>query len=605
MGRPAVEKDTMQFPTNPGVYLMKNESGEIIYVGKAKNLRNRVRSYFRKIDNSKYRIRLLMSRVEDVDFIITSTEKEALILENSLIKRHKPRYNVNLKDDKTHFSLKLAISDNFPRLSLVRKVKRDGARYFGPYSSSNAVKETLKTISKTFGIRTCNDPNFKNRVRPCLRYQIKMCLAPCCGLIDEAGYRKSVEGVTLFLEGRNQELSKVLRKRMKDEADDLNFEEAARIRDQIFSIEETLERQKVVSNLGIDQDVFAFYGQGGEMELQVMIMRTGRVIDTRPFSLTNLELPDEEVISSFLKQYYGEDRFIPSEIVVPFEMEDRKLVEEWFSEKKGRKVRIHSPKKGERLDLLKMVTENAKNSFIRRQSAQGLIMKTLEEIKERLHLRKVPRRIECFDISNTSGRLSVGSMVVFKEGRPYKDGYRRFRIKTVDQADDYGMMYEVLSRRYGRVSEDLPDMVMVDGGKGQLNVATMVLKEAGGLDLDAIGLAKGEGGDKVFIPGRQDPILMGENSKAMLLLQQIRDEAHRFAITYHKKLREKRNLMSILDEIPGVGPARKKALLKHFGSLKGVKSASTEDLVQVPGMNTEVAGNVSHFFRALQFNRSR
>lgn len=611
-GETAIEKKMMRFPPNPGVYLMKNKAGDIIYVGKAKSLRNRVRSYFGKTENSRYLIRFLLSQVEDIGYIITDTEKEALILENSLIEKHKPRYNVNLKDDKTYFSLRLSIKDNFPRLSLVRKVRKDGARYFGPYSSGNAVKDTLRMISKTFGIRTCSDYNFKNRTRPCLSYQIKRCLAPCRGLIDEERYWNSVREVILFLDSRNQELLKLLRKRMKDESDNLNFEEAARIRDQISSLEKTIEKQKVVSNSGRDQDVFAFYGQGGVIELQVMMMRRGRIIDTRSFSLTNLELPDEEVMSSFLKQYYGEDRFtpldsnhltrfIPSEIIIPFEIEDRKLVEEWFSEKKGRKVKIHVPKKGWKLDLLNMVMENAKNSLMDRQSIYGTNLKILEEIKKRLRLREVPRKIECFDISNISGRLAVGSMVTFKEGRPDKDSYRRFRIKTVDQADDYGMMYEVLNRRYGRVSgrNDLPDLVIVDGGKGQLNVATRVLKETGRDNLDVIGLAKGEDREKIFIPHRRDPVLLQKNSKTMLLLQQIRDEAHRFAITYHQKLRKKQNLRSILEDIPGVGLVRKKALLRHFGSLKGIQKASVEDLAQVPGMNADVAKNIFDFFQGV------
>ena len=610
-----------RLPTAPGVYLMKNRKGDVIYIGKAKSLRNRVKSYLTKIEDSRYLIRFLLSQVEDIDYIITDTEKEALILENNLIKEHKPRYNVNLKDDKTYYSLRLSVQDKFPRLSLVRKVKKDGAHYFGPYSSSCAVKDTLKMVSRIFHIRSCSDSNFKSRSRPCLSYQIKRCLAPCCKLVDWESYQKYVREATLFLEGKNQELLRLLKKSMKRESDNLNFEEAARTRDHISSIEKTIERQKVVSNLGTDQDVFAFYREGGVIEFQLMIMRGGRVLDTQAFSMTNLRLPDNEVMSSFLKQYYGEDRFIPldsipsgskhltgqehltgftpSEIIIPVEIEDRKLLEEWFSEKKGRKIKIHVPKKGEKLKLLRMVMENAKNSFMDRQREKDFNLEALEEIQKRLQLKRLPRKIECFDISNISGKLAVGSMVIFREGIVYKDGYRHFKIKTVDQADDYGMMYEVIKRRYSRVSEDndMPDLIMVDGGKGQLNVAVRVLKELKKDNVDAISLAKGGDREKIFIPHRRDPVILQKDSKALLLLQQIRDEAHRFALTYHQKLRKRQNLRSILEDIPGVGLVRKKVLLKHFGSLKSIKDASINELTTIPGMNVKAAENVFVFFR--------
>ena len=594
-----IEEKVMKLPTSTGVYIMKNKKGDVIYVGKAKSLRSRVRSYFNKVEDSRYLIRFLLSEVDDLDYVITDTEKEALILENNLIKKHKPKYNVNLKDDKTYFSLRLTTKDRFPRLSLVRKVRKDGARYFGPYSSSNAVKDTLGIISKTFGIRMCTDSNFRNRTRPCLSCQIKRCFAPCCGLIEEESYHQSVRGLILFLEGNNRELLRLLRNRMQDESDKLNFEEAGRIRDQISSIKKTVERQKMVSNSGIDQDVFAFYAKKGIIEIQVMIMRGGRVIDTQSFSLDNLELSDKEVMSSFLKQYYGKDRFIPSEIITPFDVEDMTLLEEWFSEKKGKKVRIHVPQKGEKLNLLKMVMENAKNSFMNRRSVESANLEILEETQRRLHLIKLPKRIECFDISDISGRMAVGSMVTFEEGRPEKRRYRRFKVKTVNQADDYGMMYEVLSRRYKRASEpdDLPDLVMVDGGKGQLNIAVRVLQEFGRDNLDAISLAKGVDREKIFVACRRDPILLPENSKVMLLLQHIRDEAHRFALAYHKSLRRKQNMRSVLEDIPGVGSVRKKALLKHFGSLKAVKGASLEELAETPGMDVMVAGNVFKFFQ--------
>lgn len=440
-------------------------------------------------------------------------------------------------------------------------------------------------------------------------------------MIDEEGYQKDVREIILFLEGRNRELLRLLKKRMREESDNLNFEEAARIRDQIFSIEKTIETQKVVLHLGIDQDVFAFYREGREIEIQTMIIRRGRVLQTLPFFISGLALPDTEVVSSFLKQYYREDRFIhlgiveaksspeaekesnagfiPAEIIIPFEIEDMRVMEEWLSEKKGKKVRVHAPKRGNKRDLLKMVMENAKNSFFKRQSMQEPDHKTLEEVRTRLKLKRLPKKIECFDISNISGRLAVGSMVVFHDGRPKKREYRRYKIRDVDHADDYGMIYEVLKRRQDRMSsvDDLPDLVMVDGGRGQLNIVMKVLKELKRESIDVISLAKGEKKEKVFSPHWKGPLVLQKRSRVLLLLQQIRDEAHRFALAYHQKLRKKQNLQSILDEIPGVGHIRKKALLRHFGGLKRIKEASIDELSQIPGINTRVASDIYEFFQ--------
>lgn len=605
MVKPLISEEKInRLPAVPGVYLMKNKKGDIIYIGKAKNLRNRVKSYFNRIDNSRYLIKFLLSQIEDIEYIITDTEKEALILENNLIKKHKPRYNVNLKDDKTYYSLRLSVRNEFPRMSLVRKIKNDGAQYFGPYSSSHAVKDTLKVVYRIFQIRSCSDSNFNSRSRPCLSYQIKRCFAPCCKLVDRESYNKSVKEATMFLEGKNHELLRLLRKYMKNESDNLNFEEAARIRDRILSIEKTVERQKVVSNSETDQDVFAFYREGSVVEFRVMIIRGGRVLDSQPFSLTDVRLPDEDIVSSFLKQYYGEDRAIPSEIILPLEIEDKKLLEEWFSETKVKKVKINVPKKGEKNKLLRMVMENAKSSFLDRQRNEDFNLKVLEGIQRRLHLKRLPIKIECFDISNMSGKLAVGSMVTFKEGFMYKGGYRHFKIKTVTQADDYGMMYEIIKRRYSNISgeNDIPDLIMVDGGKGQLNVALRVLKELKRDDVDIISLAKGGNIEKLFIPHRRDPIILQKSSKELLLLQKIRDEAHRFAINYHKNLRKKQNLRSVLEDIPRVGLVRKKALLKHFGSLKSIKDASINDLSTIPGMNVKAAENVFMFLRNFSFN---
>jgi excinuclease ABC subunit C len=605
---PSLEEQIQSLPTSPGVYLMKDPAGTVLYVGKAKNLRNRVRTYFGKSGDTRFSLRFLMPKVHQVETLLTDTEKEALILENTLIKKFRPRHNINFKDDKTYFNLKFSLNEEFPRLSLVRKVKKDGARYFGPYASSAAVKETLKLLGGIFPLRTCSPASFKNRSRPCLNFQIKKCLAPCCGLISAEKYAEVVQEVLLFLEGKNSQLVKLLRERMAVASGALCFEEAARIRDQIQAVEKTLEKQKAVSQKLTDQDVFAFYRQGNAWEFQVLFFRRGLLVGNKSFHFSRLNLPEAEALSAFVRQYYAEDRYIPQEVLLLQAVEDESLLGEWLSEKKGGKVQVLSPRKGQKRRLVEMAQKNAENTFEKKVSAKETLSQTLKELQEKLRLRTLPHRVECFDISNLFGTLAVGSMVSFLDGKPDRSHYRHFKIHAPSFPDDYAMMYEVMKRRYSKLAEEkeTPDLLIVDGGKGQLNVALAVLSELGQPGISAIGLAKdketalkkmgGKTSDKVYLPHIKDPLLLPSHSASLRFLQQIRDEAHRFAIRYHEKLRSKHGLQTVLDEVPGIGEVKKKALLKNFGSLERIQEASVEALIQVESMTQKDGQRVFEFF---------
>ncbi|NIO05166.1 MAG: excinuclease ABC subunit UvrC [Proteobacteria bacterium] len=612
------EEKIKNLPPRPGVYLMKDRGGKILYVGKAKNLSHRLRSYFGRSEDSRFLVRFFVSKIEDVECIVTNTEKEALILENNLIKKFKPRYNVKLKDDKTYFNLKLDIQNPFPRLTLVRRVRNDGACYFGPFSSSRSVKETMNFIEKYFQLRRCADSNFKNRRRPCLYYQMGQCQGACVGLVDEKRYRERVREVILFLEGKKRQLIDILQRRMETASESLSFEESARLRDQIQSIEKTIEKQKIVSFRPVDQDVIALYREGALVEIHVLFVRQGKVMEGQSFSLSAQQVPNGEVISSFVKQFYAGGRLIPREILLPFEVEDRDAIAEWLTEQKGSKATVRIPRRGSSLGLLRMVEKNAEISFKGKQTREKNLGASLEELKKRLRLSRIPRRIECFDISNILGTAATGSMVVFQDGQPDKAQYRRFKIRSLSQPDDYGMMYEVLFRRYSKATHEdgLPDLIMVDGGKGHLQVVLEVFKDLNMKVGDAIALAKprrlqgrskGEerSGEKVYIPRIKDPIHMPKHSIATFLLQRIRDESHRFAISYHKKLRRKRDLRSILDDVPGVGKARKRQLLRQFRTLRQIQNASIEELQRASGIDRTTAGRVFQFFQGSEVRGQR
>ncbi|MCX8116891.1 MAG: excinuclease ABC subunit UvrC [Desulfobacterota bacterium] len=592
-------------PDNPGVYLFKDKKGTILYVGKAGNLRHRVASYFKRIEEKDPKTLLLLEKVADVETIVTETEKEALLLEDTLIKTHHPRYNIKLRDDKRYPCLRLSLEEDYPTLRIVRRVKRDGALYFGPFPSATSLKETLKLIRRLFPIRICRDSKFSHRTRPCIQYEMEHCLGPCSQRVDRKTYGELVHRVRMFLEGRDRELLARLRSEMEEEAEKLNFEKAAKIRDQIAHLEKVIEKQVVVSHDFIDRDVIGLFRQEDRLGLYLLFIRSGTLLGGKGFTLSATGLPEEEVLSSFIGQYYREDRFIPKEILLSKEIPDKGLLESRLAELKGHPVSILIPQRGEKRRLVEMASENAMK-FLRREMAQRMEKETLlSTLKARLHLERVPRRIEAFDLSNLQGSQAVGAMVTFEEGEPNRSRYRHFRIKTVAGVDDYGMMYEVLFRRYRRALEehDLPDLVLLDGGRGQLNVARQVFKELGIDGIDLLSLAKeregsdGRGsGEKVFHPRFREPILLGKHSPLLRFLDQIRDEAHRFALGHHKRVRKKEALRSSLEGISGIGRTRQRELLRYFGSLERLKEAPLEELKRVPKMTTKAAEAVFQFF---------
>ncbi|MDZ4344791.1 MAG: excinuclease ABC subunit UvrC, partial [Candidatus Binatia bacterium] len=590
------------------------KGGKVIYVGKAKDLRARVRAYFNASDE-RLQIEFLVRRVDDIETLVTSNDKEALILENNLIKQYKPRYNIRLKDDKSYLSIKVTTQHPWPRIFATRRIVKDGNRYFGPFSSAVAARETIDIIEKHFLLRNCTDHNFKNRTRPCLQFQIKRCWAPCVSPVSVETYREQVRQAMLFIDGKQQELIAELRQRMEEKSDALEYEAAAKIRDQIQAVEKTLEKQRMVSYWGGDQDIFGIYREGGFIEAQVLFVRQGKLTGNQAYSLEDLEFPDEEVMAALLTQFYQGQRFIPDEILLPVALEDAGVREEYFADQKGKKVGILSPQRGDKRQLVEMAVENARQSFAERHDQEKAREKMLRELQAHLRLKNFPQRIECYDISNIHGAHAVGSMVTFVNGEPDKTRYRHYRIRTIDAAsggDDFGMMLEVLKRRFKRGKEeaDLPDLIVVDGGKGQLAMALAAMAEIGVSGVEAVGLAKDRvqaaarsaeirrSEERVFLPGQSNPVILKRNSNALFLLQRVRDEAHRFAITHHKKLRARQTIYSILDQVPGVGGARKRALLRAFGSVKRIEEATLEDLLKVPSISEKVAQEILESLRS-------
>jgi excinuclease ABC subunit C len=607
----SMEEKINHLPTNPGVYLLKDSQGIILYVGKAGNIKHRVNSYFQKPTGKDVKTLAMLEKVADIETIVTDTEKEAFILEDNLIKAHHPRYNVKLKDDKNYPCLRLSIKEEFPTLCIVRRIKKDGSFYFGPYPSATSLRQTLKLIRRLFPIRTCLDTKFSHRLRPCLNYEMGRCMGPCCGKIDSLQYKEMVHQVKMFLEGKNKDLVERLKKQMEKESEELHFEAAAKIRDQIDHIEKVIERQKIVSRDFLDQDVIGFHRHNHTILVHPLFIRGGRLLGGRGYTLPSTGLPNGEVLSSFLQQYYRKDKFIPEQVLIPMAIPEKNLVEQWLTELKGRKVRILIPMKGDKRHLLRMACENAEKSLLAGSNLRESQEKLLETLQEKLHLQKIPRRIEAFDISNLQGGYAVGSMVSFVDGESFKEGYRHFKIRTIEGADDYGMMYEVLLRRYKEAAEgsDFPDLVLIDGGKGQLKMAQEVMKELNIKGVDLIGLAKArvvggiqESEEKIFHPQYKESLTLGRQSAILHFLDRIRDEAHRFAITYHKKLRGMEMTKSVIKEIPGIGRVRQKELLKHFGSVQNMMEASPEVLAKTPKMNEKLAREVYAFFRTSRFS---
>jgi excinuclease ABC subunit C len=608
-------------PTGTGVYMMKDFRNEVIYVGKAKNLKNRVRSYFQSSGDERLFIKFLVKRIADIDFVLTDTEKEALILENNLIKQFKPRFNINLRDDKTFVSIKLDMNQKFPFPVTVRQVepssgrgkgsrKGNGILYFGPYSSARAVRDTLRYVNSIFPIRKCSNNAFKSRVRPCLYHQIGKCVAPCCDMIDEKAYKELINEIVLVLKGKNVELLKVLRKQMDEASKVMKYEKAAKFRDRITAIEKTVEKQKISTMKFVDRDVFGYFGEGNRIQIQAMFIRNGNLEDIASYRFSTMNNTLDNVFRSFINQFYGHTRFIPDEVVMPVESEDKGILEELLSEKRGHKTKVLCPKRGEKLKLLEMAINNAKNAFKIHQGTDDDIEAVMAALKKHLVLTNIPKRMECFDISNIRGKQAVGSMVTFENGKPVKSRYKRYKVKTVSKSDDYAMMYEVLTRRYSRAfrEDDFPDLAVIDGGKGHLRIARRVFDELGVDRVDVIALAKGKmkdlGNDgskkkldeRVFICDRANPIILNQQSPELRLLVNVRDEAHRFALAYHKKLRKEQYYKSPLDKIPGIGKVKKKNLLKHFGDTQKVRNASLSGLSKVKSITAKDANTIYDYF---------
>jgi excinuclease ABC subunit C len=638
-----------------GVYLFKEEEGKVLYVGKAVNLKNRLKSYLQPPGNQEPKTALMLQKAARVDFLLTAGEKEALILERNLIKEHRPRYNVMLRDDKNYLCLRLNLKEDYPGLRFVRRFQADGAMYFGPYASAGMARETLKVMKKAFKLRTCKENRVAPRSRPCLEYQLEQCLGPCAGLVSRESYHRAAEEAVLFLKGRGGSLVKRLKEEMAAAAAALEFEKAAGLRDRIRAITRTLERQDMARPHFKDQDVLGVARKEGRALILVLMVRGGLVTGSREYSITDA-LPETDLLGAFLKQYYTEERPLPDEILLPYDLKERRVLQDVFREQKGGQVRLlpgreaavagwggaetgkpappgraSSPQplsstfteglgeegSGEitgqglkplpgakprcyhlnaQARLLKVAEENAWAAWARRLKADS--GEALQDLQAQLRLAQPPARLECLDISNLQGRLAVGALVVFTDGAPDKSGYRRFRIREVQGQDDYAMLKEVVTRHYGKEGQAQPDLLVVDGGQGQLNMVLQALKEIGAASFPVVALAK-EGlqdgrpvRERLFFPGRKNPRYLPANAPGWLLLLRLRDEAHRFAVTYHRKTARKEMVQSILNEIPGIGPVRRKRLLQQYPDLEAIRQATLEELAATPGFTRKAAAEL-------------
>lgn len=593
----SIAKTLAVLPNKPGVYIMRDEHGKIIYVGKAVILKNRVRSYFRNLASHTVKVKALVEKVAEIETIVTDSEVEALILECNLIKKHRPRYNISLKDDKTYPYLKVTLQEDFPRIYATRRLMRDGAKYYGPYADAGAMHATVKLLRNMFPLRNCRK---MNPDRPCLQYHIKRCLAPCAGYISKDDYAKMIKSVCLLLDGRTSELERELKKQMQVASEAYAFEEAARVRDQLQAVTKLNEQQKAVTSGG-DLDVVGFAKDSTGICIQTFFVRGGKLLGRNNFFLNDDGDSAQEVLTAFIKQYYNEASFVPKEILLPVLPVEEELTAllEWLSEKAGRKVEMLQPQRGTKRELLHLATENAVKLLEERLRKGQISLQTDEEaaeaLQEVLDLENPLDKMECFDISHTQGSETVASMVVFRNGKASKKDYRRYKIVSAEgKPDDFKSMKEVVYRRY-KDYEDLPSLIIIDGGKGQLSSALEVIRGLGIHEIPVVGLAERE--EEIFKEGCSESIWLDRDSSALHLIQRIRDEAHRFAITYHRKLRSKRNLVSVLDHIEGIGAKRRQALWKQFQSLEAMKEASVEDLAAVEGMNYPTAQRIYDFFR--------
>ncbi len=595
-------------PDEPGVYVMKDARGHIIYIGKAVSLANRVGSYFQKGPKGE-KTELMVRQVADLETIVTHTELEALVLEANLIKKHHPRYNIVLRDDKNYPYLRFDLASPYPRLEVVRRLKKDGATYYGPYVPAGGMWELLALVRRTFPLASCKKEFRKDRPeRPCVQFQIGRCLAPCSAAIDDAAYRDMVQQVRLFLEGKNRDLLVLLRRRMEEASARTEYERAAELRDRIAKIEGAFAKQKVVSPGFENQDVVGTASAAGRADLQVLFIRNGMMVGRKDFFLDDVRgLSEEEVLADFLRQFYAKEMIVPAEVLLPRDLPDREVFEAWLATKREGRVEVQVPQRGRKRDLVRMASDNAAQSLREHQLSQRSKERVLAELQEELGLKNLPRTIEAFDISQIQGTEPVASMVRFANNLPDKRHYKRFRIRTVTGQDDFASMAEVVGRRYARALEEgtLPDLILIDGGKGQLNAALDALAGLGVTEPDVIGLAKARSGEtgaerefeRVFLPGVEEPVVLDPTSATTHLVARVRDEAHRFAITYHRKLRGQRAVASVLDAVPGVGEMRKKALLRHFGSVEKIRQASEEELAALPGMSRKTAREIVAYFQ--------
>ena len=615
---PDLQATLAKLPDRPGVYLMRDARGEVVYVGKAQSLRHRVRSYWQKAASGPlegHRIRAVIDKITDVEVTMTDSVSEALLLEANLIKRYRPRFNVRLKDDKSYPYIKITMADDFPRVERTRKLVDDGSRYFGPYASASSVDESMNLVRRLFPFRTCTiDIKDGERAlqRPCLLYHIKRCQGPCIQAVSKPDYRAQIQQIELFLEGRQESVVRALTSEMRAASQRTDYEQAAGLRDKIRAIERTMESQKMAAFRRTQLDLVGLARQDNQAAIQLFAIRNGSLLGRDVFLLDAArEAPDEEVLSSFLEQYYARATSIPSQVLVPFAFPDVGDLEAFLTARRNGPVRLLVPQRGEKRELMALATQNARETLAREQARwladQGKTLVALEELAEALGLPGPPMRIECYDISNVQGSDSVGSMVVFEDGKPRTGEYRRFRIKTVVGANDFASHQEVLRRRFRRArsgeegtAEELrwsmPDLVIIDGGKGQVAAAKEVLDELGLHDLPIAGLAKER--EELFLPGASVPIVLAPTSSALYMVQRLRDEAHRFAITYHRDLRTKRLVHSAFDDLPGVGPKRRRALLRVFGSAKRVREAPVEQIAAVPGIGPSLAARIKETLEA-------
>ena len=592
-----IQEQLKLLPTNPGVYLMKNEQAKIIYVGKAINLKNRVKSYFQSSKNHSPKVKSMVEKISDFEYIITANEIEALILECNLIKKYRPKYNISLRDDKTYPYIKVTLNEDYPTVSITRKILKDGAKYFGPYTSAGAVHEVLNLLKKLFQIRSCRQMNTN---RPCLEFHIKRCLAPCTGRVAKSEYREMIKSLCLFLEGRNEVVLKELTSRMQIAAENFQFELAAKLRDQVLAIEKISAKQNIIIGSS-DQDIIGLARKADEACIQIFFIRSGKMIGRDHFLLNGTEdETDSALLNAFLEQYYNKATFIPKEILLPVEIENEEILSAWLSQKKNAKVSFGLPQRGVKKEMVLMANDNAvvvlEEQMIKNSAGLEQTVGAMKDLGRYLRMEKELKRIECFDISHIQGSETVASMVVFSNGAPDKQEYRRYKLKSVEgKPDDFKSMQEVVGRRYRQSDGIMPDLIIIDGGKGQLNSALEIIRALGHYQIPVVGLAKQF--EYVFLEGQSEPVILPPNSKALYLIQRIRDEAHRFAITYHRKLRHKRNLVSVLDHIEGVGPTRRKALWDAFGSIAEIKKAKITDLTAVPGISENIANNIVQYFK--------